>query len=102
MENKICRKCKQTTQHRNDPVANPLSEEAVLQTCLQCGVSTTVIPYIESLTINANAMPIQLDDGEIMIEVAESISVNGRQVKNIGPIRIKIDHLTRMTTETVA
>ena len=102
MENKICQKCEETTQHRNEPVANPLSDEATLQTCLQCGETTIVIPYIESLTINANAMPIQLDDGGIMIEVAESISVNGRQVKNIGPIRIKIDHLTRMTTETVA
>ena len=69
MENKICQKCAETTQHRNEPIANPLSDEATMQTCLQCGETTIVIPYIESLTINVKTPPVQLNDSVIMSNI---------------------------------
>ena len=90
MKTKACHRCKEETPHHSEPVQHPLSDEAILQTCDQCGARTTVIPNIDTLNVTIRSSPRTLSSDAIVIDHIDSVVIDGRNVDFPGPFHIRI------------
>ena len=90
MKIQLCQRCQQDTQHRVEPVNHHMSEDAYTHTCTQCGFVTTIVPYIENLTVNVSVSPENFAAGAILLRAANAAE-NGKPFDAKGEINIQIN-----------
>lgn len=63
MKIKTCNNCRGETAHRREPVQHPMSDDATIETCTECGFGTVVIPHIDTLNVHVKTAPQDLAAG---------------------------------------
>ena len=101
MKTQECQQCQQDTQHQVERVFHELFEDASKYTCTQCGLVTTVVPYVENLSVEVAAPPQTLADGAMILH-ATSVLMNGKPFNTGGDINIKINTSRVITMNPVS
>lgn len=90
MKIKSCSNCHAETTHETAPVKHPLSEDATIETCIECNFESVVIPHIDTMNIYVKAPPHDLNNGVLIINSPTSITVNDKTVVTNGPLTIRV------------
>ena len=93
MKIKLCSNCRAETTHETTPVKHPLSEDATIETCVECNLESVVIPHIDTLNIHVNVPAQYLDNGVLVINNPTKVTVNGKPVATNSPFTIRVGNV---------
>ena len=93
MKIKACSNCRAETTHRSEPVHHRMSDDATMETCVECGFESVVIPHVDTLSVHVDVQPHDLQNDLLVINNPTQVAVNGMPVETNGPLTIRVGNV---------